>query len=307
MASDNLKKDNLKKRTFSRTRLFENLFDVLNTVLMIVISFLMLYPIWYVLVQSLNDGYDAAQGSLYWWPRVFTLDNYREVFRNNEIITAFLVTIARTLIGTTVHVLFTAMIAYAFSKKELIGQKLYMKMGLVTMFFSGGLIPTFILITKLGMFDRFIVYIIPTMFSFFDLIILQSFFRTIPGSLEEAATIDGASPFTIFRKIILPVSAPVIATITLFNGVYNWNDYFMGKLYFNNQNLLPIQTYLYKMISTSEGSKYAMLVGQASQSRFTSTSLQMATMIVTTIPIICIYPFLQKYFVKGMMIGSVKE
>lgn len=295
------------KSSFSRTKLLNNLFDLFNTILMILISFLMLYPIWYVLVQSLNDGFDAAQGGMYWWPRVFTLDNYREVFRNNEIITAFIVTIARTIIATAVHVLFTAMVAYALSKKELIGQKVYMKMGLVTMFFSGGLIPTFILITKLGMFDRFIVYIIPTMFSFFDLIIFQSFFQSIPSSLEEAAKIDGATYFQIFRKIIIPVSAPVVATIVLFNGVYNWNDYFMGKLYFNNQDLLPIQTYLYKMISTSEGSKHAMLVGQASQTRFTSTSLQMATMIVTTIPIVCIYPFLQKYFVKGMMIGSVKE
>ncbi len=291
----------------ARTKFFEKGFDLLNILIMLVICFAMLYPIWYVLVQSLNDGFDAAQGHLYWWPRVFTLDNYKEVFRNNEIIKAFIVTIARTLLATTVHVLFTAMVAYALSKKELIGQKLYMTMGIITMFFSGGLIPTFILINNLGMYDKFIVYIIPTMFNFFDLIILQSFFRTIPPSLEEAATIDGSGAFTVFRKIILPVSAPVIATITLFNGVYNWNDYFMGKLYFNNPDLMPVQTYLYKMISTSEGSKYSMLVGQASQSRFTSTSLQMATMIVTTIPIVCIYPFLQKYFVKGMMIGSVKE
>ncbi|MCL2338298.1 MAG: carbohydrate ABC transporter permease, partial [Firmicutes bacterium] len=217
------------------------------------------------------------------------------------------VTIARTLIATTAHVFFTAMTAYAFLRKELIGRKLYMNMGVITMFFSGGLIPTFIVINRLGMYDSFIVYIIPTMFSFFDLIIFQSFFRTIPSSLEEAASIDGASHFTTFLRIILPASMPVVATITLFNGVYNWNDFFMGKLYFNNQNLLPIQTYLYKMISTSEVSKYTMLAGQASQSRFTTTSLQMATMIVTTLPIVCIYPFLQKYFVKGMMIGSVKE
>lgn len=299
--------NNLMYKNARRTKAFELIFDTTNVVLMIIICFLMLYPIWYVLVHSFNDGFDSAQGSLYWWPRAFTLDNYKEVFRNDEIIKAFGVTVLRTLVATSIHVLFTAMVAYAFSKKELVGHKLYMSLGLITMFFSGGLIPTFILINKLGMYDKFLVYIIPTMFSFYDLIIVQAFFRTIPASLEEAATIDGAGAFTIFRKIILPVSAPVIATITLFNGVYNWNDYFMGKLYFNNQDLLPIQTYLYKMITTSEGSKYAMLVGQAAQTRFTSTSLQMATMIVTTIPIICIYPFLQKYFVKGMMIGSVKE
>ena len=293
--------------SINQTKIFEKVFDIVVIIFMLFICFIMIYPIWYVFVQSLNDGFDAAQGRLYWWPRVFTMDNYKEVFRNNEIIKAFGITVLRTLIATTSHVFFTAMTAYAFLRKELIGRKLFMTMGFISMFFSGGLIPTFIVINRLGMFDHFIVYVIPTLFNFFDLIIFQSFFRTIPSSLEEAAAIDGAGYFKTFVKIILPTSLPVIATITLFNGVYNWNDYFMGKLYFNNQNLLPIQTYLYKMISTSEGSKYAMLVGQVSQSRFTSTSLQMATMIVTTLPIVCIYPFLQKYFVKGMMIGSVKE
>lgn len=290
-----------------KTKTLEKIFDVTVIIFMVIITFLMIYPLWYVFVQSLNEGFDAAQGGVYWWPRAFTLDNYIEVFKNEEIITAFGVTVARTLIATPIHVFFTAMVAYAFSRKDLIGGKIYMKMGIITMFFSGGLIPSFILMTNLGLFDSFWVYVIPTMFNFFDLIIFQSFFRSIPDSLEEAATIDGAKGFTTFVRVILPVSLPVIATITLFNGVYNWNDYFMGRLYFNNQDLIPIQTYLYKIISTSEGSKYTMLAGQANTSTFTSTSLQMATMIVTTIPIVCIYPFLQKYFVKGMMIGSVKE
>ncbi len=283
------------------------IFDIILTIIMAVICFVMIYPIWYLIVLSFNEGFDAAQGGIYFFPRVFTLDNYAEVFKNTEIITAFFITIARTFIATPIHVFFTAMVAYAFSRDNLIGRKVYMKMGIVTMFFSGGLIPSFILISDLGLFDTFLVYIFPTMFSFFDLIIFQSFFRTIPGSLEEAARIDGAGDFRIFVKIILPVSLPVIATITLFNGVFNWNDYFMGRIYINDEDLIPIQTYLYKIISTSEGSQQAMVSGSVSTSKFTSSSLQMATMVVTTIPIICIYPFLQKYFVKGMMIGSVKE
>ncbi len=287
-------------------KMSSRIFDTGLYIFMAIICFVMIYPIWYVLVQSLNEGFDAAQGGLYFWPRVFTLDNYIEVFRDSEIIIAFGITVARTLIATTCHVFFTAMVAYAFSRKDLIGGKIYMRMGVITMFFSGGLIPSFILINDLGLYNNFLVYVIPTMFSFFDLIIFQSFFRGIPDSLEEAATIDGAGYFTTFVKVILPVSMPVIATITLFNGVYNWNDYFMGKLYFNDEWLMPIQTYLYRMINTSETSKYTMMAGAAQQSTFTSTSLQMATMIVTTIPIVCIYPFLQKYFVKGMMIGSVK-
>ena len=290
-----------------KTSVGSKAFDTINILFMLLICFCALYPIWYVLIHSLNNGFDSAQGGLYWWPRKFTWDNYREVFRNNEIITAFFVTIARTLIGTATHVFFTAMVAYSFLKKELIGRKVYMNMGLVTMFFSGGLIPTFIVIKTLGMFDNFIVYIIPVMFSFFDLIIFQAFFRTIPEALEESAKIDGANYFTIFTRVILPLSKAVIATILLFNGVFNWNDYFMGIIYTNKQSLHPIQTYLYKIIMTSDSAKTSLMAGSVSQTNFTSTSLQMATMIITTIPIVCVYPFLQKHFVKGMLIGSVKE
>ncbi len=285
----------------------ETSFDLFNVLLMFVICFITLYPIWYVLIQSLNEGFDAAQGGIYWLPRKFTLDNYKEVFRNNDIIKAFVVSLFRTLIGTVFHVSFTAMVAYAFLKRELIGRKIYMSMGIVTMFFSGGLIPTFIVIKTLGLFDHFMVYVFPVMFSFFDLLIFQAFFRTIPEALEESAKMDGANHFMIFMKIIMPVSKAVVATIILFNGVFNWNDFFMGIIYINNDDLHPIQTYLYKMIVTSESSKTSLLAGGFSQSKFTSTSLQMATMIVTTVPIICVYPFLQKHFVKGMLLGSVKE
>lgn len=282
-------------------------FDTINMIIMVAICFVALYPIWHVLIHSFNDGFDSAQGGMYWWPRKFTLDNYKEVFRNNEIITAFIVTILRTLVATATHVFFTAMVAYSFMKKELMGRKVYMSMGLITMFFSGGLIPTFIVIKTLGMFDNFLVYVFPVMFSFFDLIIFQAFFRSIPEALEESAKIDGANSFTIFVRIIIPVSKAVIATIVLFNGVFNWNDYFMGIIYTNNDKLHPIQTYLYKMIVQSESSKTSLMAGSVSQSTFTSTSLQMATMFITTLPIVCVYPFLQKHFVKGMLLGSVKE
>lgn len=283
------------------------IFDSFNAVFMLVICFITLYPIWYVLIMSLNNGYDAVQGGIYWLPRKFTMDNYKEVFRNNEIIMAFGISFARTIIATAAHVFFTAMVAYAFLKRELMGRKLYMTMGIITMFFSGGLIPTFIVIKNLGMFDRFTVFIFPTLFSFFDLIIFQAFFRTIPEALEESAKMDGANSFKTFISIVLPVSKAVVATIMLFNGVFNWNDYFMGIIYTNNSHLHPIQTYLYKMIVTSESSKTSLLSGGLSRSTFNSTSLQMATMFVTTIPIVCVYPFLQKHFVKGMLLGSVKE
>lgn len=292
----------LKRRTTS-----EKIFDTINVVIMLLICFLTLYPIWYVIVNSFNDGMDAMRGGIYWWPRKFSLDSYRAVFSSPGIAKAMWITIAKTVIGTIVHVFFTAMVAYALSKKDLIGRKFYMTLGTITLFFGGGLIPYYLLLKNLGFLDKFIVYIIPAMFSFYDAIIFMAFFREIPSSLEEAARIDGANDFIIFLKVILPVSLPVIATIALFHGVYQWNDYFTGMIFINNPDLQPIQTFLYRIVAQA-GSNTAMQAapGGIVTRTVTSQSIKLATMVVTTFPIVCVYPFLQKYFVKGMMIGSVK-
>nr|WP_144926241.1 carbohydrate ABC transporter permease [Paenibacillus bovis] len=285
----------------------EYIFDNINILLMIFICFITLYPIWYVIVNSLNEGMDAMKGGIYWWPREFTLDNYKAVLSNEGILTSFGVTIAKTIIGTITHVFFTAMVAYALSRKDLRGRNIYMFVGIVTMFFSGGLIPYFLLLRDIGLLNNFLVYIIPALFNFFHLIIFVSFFRELPTSLEEAAKMDGASDLKIFFKVVIPLSMPVIATIALFQGVYQWNDYFAGVIFVNDADLQPIQTYLYKVVA--ESSSNQMMVnapsGVAAKS-LTSQSLKLATMVITTLPIVLVYPFLQKYFVKGMLIGSVK-
>ncbi|WP_058486414.1 carbohydrate ABC transporter permease [Defluviitalea phaphyphila] len=292
---------------FKRKDKKEIIFDIFNTCLMIFICFITLYPIWYTLVLSFNDGTDAMLGGIYWWPRKFSLESYKAVFQNIGIIKAFGVTIARTVIGTVTNVLFTAMVAYAFSKKDLVGRKVYLTIGIITMFFNGGLIPNFLLMKNLGLLDSFWVYIFPTMFNFFNLIIFVSFFKEIPKALEESVMIDGANHFVIFWKIILPLSAPVIATIALFTGVFHWNDYFFGVIYINNPDLQPIQTYLYKVIAQATSNQMLMNApGGISKANITSTSIKLATMVITTFPIVCVYPFLQKYFVKGMLLGSVK-
>ncbi len=296
---------NLLKR--NRRTTSEYIFDNLNLFIMLVICFLTLYPIWYVIVNSLNEGMDAMKGGIYWWPREFTLSNYKAVFANQGILTSFGVTIAKTVIGTLTHVLFTAMVAYALSRRELRGRNIYMFVGIVTMFFSGGLIPYFLLLRDIGLLDNFFVYIVPALFNFFHLIIFVSFFREIPTSLEEAAKMDGASDIKIFLKVIIPLSMPVIATIALFQGVYQWNDYFAGIIFVNDPELQPIQTYLYKVVA--ESSSNQMMVnapGGVANKSVTSQSIKLATMVVTTLPIVLVYPFLQKYFVKGMLIGSVK-
>lgn len=301
----------MKRRVSSKIRRSKGtlIFDILNTIFMLFICFVCIYPIWYVIVNSLNDAKDALMGGIYWWPRQFSLQNYKTVFSDNSVLQAFKVTIAKTLIGTTVNVLFTAMVAYPLSKKHLIGRKYYMAFGTITMFFSGGLIPTFLLFKGLGLLNNFWVYVIPVAFNFFNLLIMINFFREIPEALEESAKIDGANDFTIFRKVILPLSKPVLATIALFAGVGQWNDYFGGLMYItDNRSLEPIQTYLYRMVAQVQSSQMAgSIASNISAKDSTSTAIKLAAMVITTLPICCVYPFLQKYFVKGMMIGAVKE
>jgi len=281
-------------------------FDWINNFLMLLICFATLYPIWNVLVNAFNDGTDAMRGGIYWWPRQFSLDNFKTVFESNGIMTAMGVTVAKTVVGTFVHVLFTAMVAYAYSRRDLIGRNIYMVIGTITMIFPGALIPTFLLIRDLGMIDHFVVYIIPALFSFFDLIIFLSFFREIPDGLIEAAEIDGAGDFSIFFRIVIPVSMPVIATIALFHGVWQWNDYFTGMIYINDTKLQPIQTFLYRVVAQASSNQMISAMPSGVATNVTSQSLKLATMIVTTAPIVIVYPFLQRYFVKGFMIGSIK-
>lgn len=281
-------------------------FDWFNMILMTAICFVTLYPIWYIIVNSLNEGTDAMLGGIFWWPRKFTLDNYKAVFQNSGVMKAFSVTVLRTIAGTATNVFFTAMVAYPLSKSNLVGRKFYMAMGTITMFFSGGLIPTFLLYKNMNLLDSFWVYIIPGLFNFFNLIIFVNFFRDIPSALEESASIDGATDWTTFIRIILPLSKPVLATIALFTGVYHWNDYFAGVIFINNPNLQPIQTFLYRIVAES-GSTQMMATASNITRSTTSLSIKLSTMVVTTVPIVCVYPFLQKYFVKGMMVGAVKE
>jgi putative aldouronate transport system permease protein len=281
--------------------------DIMIGILMLVICFVSLYPVWYTVVISFNDSGDALRGGIYWWPRKFSLESYKTVFQDTTIIRAFAVTVLRTLIGTVTSVFFTAMVGYALSKKHIMGNKFYTILGTITMFFGGGLIPYFITLKNLGLYNNFLVYIIPSLFNFYNMIIFRSFFNELPAGLEESARLDGANDLMIFIRIVIPLSAPVIATIALFNGVGHWNDYFTGVMYINDAELQPIQTYLFRIIASASASKtvVAMPAGVTAQ-QVSSQSVRLATMVVTTFPIMCVYPFLQKYFVKGMLIGSIK-
>ena len=227
------------------------------------------------------------------FPGKWSLDNYRAVFKDTSIWKAFGISVAKTLIGVVTHVFFCAMVAYALSKRNLRGRKLYTVMGVITMFFSGGMIPTYLLMKQLGLLNSFWVYILPQLFSYYDVVILMNFFRQVPSSLEEAAKIDGAG---VWRSL---------ASIALFNGVFQWNDFMTAKLYMTDKNLYPVQMKLYEIIVQQQAQSMNS-IGNVALST-TSKGIQLATIVVTTVPIIIIYPLLQKHFVSGMMLGAVKE
>ncbi|WP_312541345.1 carbohydrate ABC transporter permease [Enterococcus sp.] len=289
-------------QTFSKD---EKIFNVVNVIFMIFFLAIIALPLWNIVALSFNDATDAARGGIYFWPREFSLESYYTVFEDSAIYKAFVISVAKTVIGVLLHTALTAMVAYGMSRRNLIGRKLYMNMGILTMFVSGGMIPTFLLFKQLGLLNNFWVYIIPVLFSFYDMVILMNFFRSIPYSLEESAMMDGANPFTIFVKIILPLSLPVLATIALFHGVFQWNDYMTANIYVDDRSLYPLQMLLFRIVS--ENLSPAVATGTNVVRNTTSQSLQLATMVVTTVPVVVIYPFLQKYFIQGMTLGSVKE
>jgi putative aldouronate transport system permease protein len=279
--------------------------------LLSMLAFVTFYPFWNSLVLSLNVGSDTSSGGVTFWPRQFTLENYAVVFQEKNIYSAYLITILRTVIGTVLALLFTSLFAYAMSKKGIMFKKTYMILAVITMFFSGGIIPYFILVYHLQLYDTFLFLVLHGMVNVYNMIIFRTFFMELPDGLEESAKMDGCSNFGVFFRIVLPVSGPVMATLGLFTAVFLWNDWFIPAVFISNQNLIPLQTLLVQIINAGTTASLMTNLNSYAQSMVQNTvtvkSLQMATMMVATLPILMIYPFLQKYFVKGVLVGSLKE
>lgn len=285
-------------------------FDVVNGIMMGIMMIIMLFPFWYCLAGSFNDGTDYLKGGIYFWPRQYTMANYVTVFRDRTIFHSFLVTVAKSLLGSVSSLLVTAMAAYAMLRPGLKWKGLYAPFMTFTMYFGGGLIPYFLVIKNLHLYDNFLVYIIPGLFSVWNMIIIRSFFSELPDSLLESAKIDGAGEYRIFFQIVLPLSKPVLATVLLFSLVGQWNSYFDSMMYTSSPGLQTIQLFLKKIITDPGAAgglaaSAAMAIPDAAR-RVTPQTIKLAAMVVTSVPIICVYPFLQKYFVKGMTIGAVK-
>lgn len=282
-------------------------FDVVNYILLILIAFITIYPFYYILVISFNSGLDAARGGIYFWPRVFTLDNYRKIISDDKWMNAFGISVFRTVLGTAMSVFFTSMVAYGLSYKKLLFRNGYYRILIFSMYFSGGLIPYYVLLKSLGLLNTVWVYIIPSLLSQFMVLIMISFFAEIPSSLSESAYIDGANDLQIFMKIILPISKPVLATATLFAAVGHWNAWMDSAYYVSNPKLRTMSYLMMEIINKSQAANVGdMQQTYRSATNITTKSLQAAVIIISTVPILVTYPFLQKYFVKGIMLGSVK-
>lgn len=293
-------KGKIKQNKVSESRVF----DFINNFVLVLIAVIIVVPLWNIVVSSFSSGRALAEGGYIFLSKEFSLENYRTVLRDSSIWAAYVISVAKTLIGVVTHVFFCSMVAYGLSKRDLRGRKFYTAMGVITMFFSGGMIPTYLLMKQLGLLDNFMVYILPQLFSYYDVVILMNFFRQVPSSLEESAKMDGAGVWKVFLRIIMPLSKPALATIALFNGVYQWNDFMTAKLYITDKSLYPVQMKLYEIIVQQQ--TQSMNVGSFVMET-TTKGVQLATIVITTVPIVIVYPLLQKHFVSGMMLGAVKE
>ncbi|WP_284645232.1 carbohydrate ABC transporter permease [Paenibacillus silviterrae] len=285
----------------------EKTFGLFNTVLMIGLCLVTLYPFIYVLFASLSNASSFLQHrGLLLGPVGFDLEAYKAVFNNPMIMKGYQNTLFYVALGTTINLFMTAIGAYVLSRPKLYFKNTMMFFIVITMVFHGGLIPTYLLVNDLGMMNTVWALLIPGAINTFNMIIMRTSFQSVPVSLEESARMDGASEWTILFRIVLPLSMPVIAVMILWYAVGHWNSYFSALVYLRNREMYPLQLVLREILIAN--STDSMMTGVASDDKFAiGETIKYATIIVSTLPIICLYPFLQKYFVKGVMIGAIKE
>ncbi|WP_211749743.1 carbohydrate ABC transporter permease [Paenibacillus sp. Marseille-Q4541] len=298
----------MSSKAFNATR-SEKVFDFANYILMAIILIVTLYPFLNVLAISLNDSTDTVRGVIYLWPREFTLENYKTIFQYEGLVQGAKISLARTIIGTILGLLSSSMLAYTLSRPDFRVKKFVSTFLALTMYFSGGLIPGYILMRDLNLIGTFWIYILPMMVSAFNVFVIRSFIDGLPYALQESAKLDGANDFTIYYKVILPLCKPVLATIALFLAVGQWNSWFDTYLYNGSKpELTTLQYELMKVLqSTQQGGSNINANDMAQQmAQVSPESIRMAITIVVTVPILLVYPFLQKYFVGGMTLGAVK-
>lgn len=288
-------------------------FDAINVTLLALMSFLFVYPFWNQLIVSLNDGIDATRGGLYFWPREFTLGNYSYIFKTSGMLSALGWSVLRVVVGTVTKLVCTGMLAYVTTVRHFSFHSKLRRMFLITMYVSGGMIPTYLWFIKLGLLETFNVYWLPGLLSAYEMMLIASYIEGLPDSMFESARIDGAKEITIYTHVCMPLCLPVFAALGVMVAVGHWNSWFDVVLYNPSGSYDTLQIVLRNILIQSDKVKKLMqdaTVGSAAvksaASRISTVSMRAATMMIVTIPIVLVYPFFQKYFVKGISIGAVK-
>ncbi|MZQ84496.1 ABC transporter permease subunit [Paenibacillus sp. 5J-6] len=282
------------------------IFDGFNYTFLALFALVTLLPFIYIISVSFAEPEEVLKRGFILFPTSFSLEGYRYIFSTQTIVNSLFVTIGITVVGTFINLLFTSLLAYPLSRQDFEGRKLFMMLIVFTMLFHGGILPTFLVVKALGMLNSYWSLLIPNAISAFNLIVVVSFFRQLPEGLEEAAKIDGCSDVGLLFRIVLPLSAPVLATFALFYAVGHWNTFFNAIMYINDSKMWPIQVWLRQIVILSQGG-----IGDSTQFDQNyiappSQIIKMAVIVISTVPILLVYPFLQKHFAKGVMIGSVK-
>lgn len=288
-------------------------FDIVNIFIMVVLSFIFVWPLWFVIISSFSNPFDVWKGNVLLWPSGFTLKGYTEMFRYEPIWIGYRNNIFYTVVGTLINMVMTVLCAYPLSRKDWLPRKFWLKYCLITMYISGGLIPTYLVIRNLHMTNTIWAMMIPGALSFYNALIVRSYFsNSIPNDLQEAAELDGANPMQYLVRVVLPLSKPVLAVVCLYYAVGHWNDYYTALIYISDRRLIPLQTALREVLISSASianllhnadSNTAM---QMQQRMELAQSLKYTSIIAGIIPMMIVYPFVQKYFVKGVMVGAIK-
>lgn len=288
-----------KKRAFDA-------FDIVNNIIMLLVIIVVIYPIYYIIINSVSDTYAVSSGQVNFFPVKPTLQAYTSAFNDSSIVTGFLNAILYTGVGMVVKVAMTAMCAYPLSRVDFYGSKVFMAMMVFTMLFSGGLIPLYLTVNSLHLINSMWAVILPFSISVYNMIVMRTFFQTIPFSLTEAAYIDGANDIVIFTKIILPLSKPIIATMILFYTVEQWNSYFYSLIFLTDKVKYPIQLIIRNIVLQGGTGDMTMAASEGDFNTVALKSIKFAVIVAVSLPVMVVYPFVFKYFEKGLMIGSIK-
>lgn len=293
------------KRSYS-----DKIFDIVNLLVMVILLVIFVWPLWFVVIASFSNPNQVWMGEVVLWPKGFTLVSYETLLEYERIWVGYRNTLFYTVVGTLVNLAMTICGAYPLSRKDFLPRHFFMFLFMLTMYFGGGLIPTYLVVSGLGLVDTRWAMIIPGAVSIYNIIITRTYFmNSIPASLQEAATLDGANSFQYLMRVVLPLSKPIIAVVGLYYAVGHWNDFYTALIYLYNEDLMPLQSFLRDMLMSTKltlNNLSGMDTATVELKTHLAQTLKYSVIIVSTVPVLCIYPFIQKYFVKGVMVGSVK-